>query len=161
MIIAILSLLVYPAVGWYRARAQGAACTQNLRALYTATSSYLNASGGVWPQIPYTSQKREENARAWHDLLKPYGLDWINWICPSVQSTIGNPDVTKFKMNRSDYAAMPFDAKPNTAHRWANQPWFAERQAVHVGGNLIVTSNGAVMTLSEAAQLAKQPQTPP
>lgn len=159
-VIGILSLLLWPLIGWYRKRALAIGCTENLKGLYTATSSYLSANNFVWPQIPYSASQPQENAREWHDLLQPYGLAWINWVCPEVQSKIGSPDVSKRELNRSDYIAMRFDAKPGTPQKWSNQPWFAERQSIHAGGNLLILSNGRVATLREALQIAKQPQNP-
>lgn len=158
MIIGIMAVMLWPAVGWYQKRAMRINCTSNLQGLYVATNAYLGQTNYTWPQVPYDASKPEENMKAWHDLLKPYGLGWTNWVCPAVQKKLGNPDVTKEKLHRSDYIAMRFDSKPGTPRRWANQPWFAERQAVHKGGNLIIMSTGATMTLSDALKISKQPQ---
>src|SRR4051812_25585309 len=85
IIICILAVLLYPVVGWYSERARRLSCTQNLKGLYAATSSYLNSNSGVWPQIKFNSQQPQDYARGWYDVLHPYGLAWVNLICPSVQ----------------------------------------------------------------------------
>src|SRR4051812_21956810 len=92
VVIGILAVLLYPAFGWYSERSRRVACTQNLKGFYAATSSYLNSSDGVWPQIPWNSSDPQTYARSWYEVLHPYGMAWINFICPSVQRKIGNPD---------------------------------------------------------------------
>jgi len=160
IIICILAVLLYPVVGWYSERARRLSCTQNLKGLYAATSSYLNSNSGVWPQIKFNSQQPQDYARGWYDVLHPYGLAWVNLICPSVQKKGGNPDYTIPRFNRTDYAAMVFDDKPWTARRWPYQPWFNERQSVHGGGQLLILTNGSIIDLVEARKLGAQPQNP-
>ena len=58
------------------------------------------------------------------------------------------PDPAKPK-ERIDYYPTPFDNKEITPHRWAEQPWFIERGAVHGAGNLMIFPDGSVKTLDE------------
>jgi prepilin-type N-terminal cleavage/methylation domain-containing protein len=160
IIIGILAVLLYPVMGWYGERARRLSCTQNLKGLYTATSAYLNANNGVWPQIRLDAQHSQEYARSWFDTLHPYGLAWVNFICPSVQKKSGNPDYNNPRFNRTDYAAMVFDDKPWTARKWPHQPWFNERQSMHGNGQLLILTDGTLIDLAEARRLGAQPQNP-
>jgi prepilin-type N-terminal cleavage/methylation domain-containing protein len=160
VIIGILAVLLYPAMGWYGERSRRVACTQNLKGLYSATSSYLNSNGGVWPQIPWNSGDPQAYARAWYNVLHPYGLAWVNFICPSVQRKIGNPDFNQPKFNRSDYRPTFFDNRPWTARKWSRQPWFYESQSMHGSGQLLIFTDGTIMDLKEAKKLGAEPVTP-
>ncbi len=160
VVIGILAVLLYPAMGWYSERARRLACAQNLKGLYTATSAHLNASGGVWPQIPWSTTDQRVYARNWYDLLHPYGLAWSTFICPSVQQKAGNLDYTQAKYNRTDYIAAYFDDKAWTARKWPKQPWFSERQSMHGSGQLLILTDGSLIDLDEARKLGQQPQAP-
>ena len=160
IVIGILAVLLYPAMGWYTERARRVACSQNLKGLYSATSNYLNSNLGVWPQIQWKSSDQQEYARSWYEALHPYGLGWANFICPSVQKKSGNPDYNQPRFNRTDYAAMIFDNKPWTARKWPHHPWFNERQSVHGSGQLLILTDGSLIDLNEARKMGTQPQNP-
>jgi hypothetical protein len=160
LIIAILSVLFYPLVGWYQARAKRIVCAENLKGLFVSTTTYLNANSGIWPQIPMNSKEPQVYARSWHEILSPYGIGWQNLICPAVQAKVGNPDFTQPKLNRFDYVATRFDSKPWTARKWDHQPWFAERQDMHGKGNLLILTNGTLVDLEEARRIGQGSQPP-
>jgi prepilin-type N-terminal cleavage/methylation domain-containing protein len=160
VIISILAVLLYPVVGWYQQRARRIACLENLKGLYTGTAAYLGANGGIWPQIRWNSTEPQVYARAWHDILQPFGLTWNNFICPSVQIKVGNPDYVQRKFNRMDYIPSMFDDKPWTAKKWERQPWFSERQNMHGNGQLLILANGSMLDLNEARKIGQQPQAP-
>ena len=136
-----------------RSRAERVQCVQNLKNLYAAGATYV-AQQGSWPQIDPTmgGSDRTLYAKAWVAAFQPMGLTQTNWICPTVQRVLSNPSLIDDNY-RIDYIATPFDDKPMTPYLWPHQPWFVERGSVHgTGGNLMIWSNGQVVTLSEALQ---------
>ena len=150
VVIAILAAMITGVTMEMRGRADRAKCVQNLKSLYTATANYLQQQGS-WPQIDPSDQTL--SAKAWVATLQPMGLAQINWICPTVQRVLNNPDFTKNENYRIDYIANPFDDKPMTPYLWQHHPWFVERGSVHgSGGNLMIWSNGQIVTLEEALQ---------
>ena len=96
IIIALLATMIIPMMGEMRSRMQRANCVNNLRGLYVAASSCLDASG-QWPQVSATLVKTDptEYARQWYAALKPYGIAPVNWVCPTIQSSLGSPDLNK------------------------------------------------------------------
>jgi prepilin-type N-terminal cleavage/methylation domain-containing protein len=150
LIISILLVLIMPAIGLYRGRSERLNCTTNLRSLYVAVSGYTT-DNQKWPQIK-TYRQHQLQAEAWHAVLKPYGIDWINWVCPSVQRQAGAPDFKDPKKHRLDYFATPFDDKPRTPWRWATQPWFIERGDVHGNGNLMIFRDGSIEDMRSAGR---------
>jgi type II secretory pathway pseudopilin PulG len=139
-----------------RNRAELAACSTNLKSLYTAASAYVQQNG-QWPQIAtntLSSPNDTSYANAWIAALTPFGIAQKNWLCPTVQRELANPDMSIAKNVRTDYIGTPFDGKPGTPFLWPHQPWFIERGAVHPGGNLIIWSNGQLVTLQQALQFS-------
>lgn len=153
IIILILLLLVIAVTSRLRAKAEAAKCTSNLRSLGIAANAYLQDQSH-WPQIDPLLLKndRERYARDWVEILRPYGLTEQNWICPTTQRAMGNPDFTKPENARVDYLAMPFDRERSTPTRWARHPWFIERGDVHGNGNLLLLSNGQVQSVGDYYQ---------
>lgn len=97
------------------------------------------------------SDAAEQNyASEWIAALKPFGVVEKNWICPTVQNLLQNPDYLKPENARIDYFAMSFDDKPMSPHRWPKQPWFVEVGDVHGNGNLIIFTDGSVSDLNTA-----------
>jgi len=70
-------------------------------------------------------------ASSWIAALSPFGPTQKTWVCPTIQSLMLNPDLTKPENVRVDYLASAFDDKPMTPHQWPRQPWFAEAGDVH------------------------------
>ena len=133
-----------------RTRAEKIKCMANLRNLYAGAEAYRQDQAH-WPQVdpallkdggmPYYQQ--------WIAALQPYGIGISNWLCPTNQRLLNNPDMSDPKNLRIDYLATPFDDKTMTPHLWPRQPWFIERGAVHEGGNLIIFTNGQIESLQD------------
>lgn len=153
VIIGILATMVFGIMADVQYRADRVSCTANLKNLYTGAAVYLQEQG-TWPQIdPHLgSGGNKQYAQLWINALLPYGVAKPNWICPSVQKLMHNPDVTQPDHIRIDYIATPFDEKPMTPYLWPSQPWFVERGAVHGGGNLMIWTNGRILSLREAME---------
>ena len=150
IIIALLASMVVPLVGEMHRRAQRASCASNLRGLYIAASACLDSTGH-WPQVSpgLIQSDSTEYARQWHVALQPYGIAPINWVCPTVQTGLGSPDLNKHENARVDYLATPFDPDPISPRKYLTQPWFTERGDVHGDGNLVVFANGSIKSLNE------------
>ena len=153
VVIAILATMLTGISVELRSRADRVKCVQNLKNLYTATATYVNQQG-FWPQIdPFAAGgDKKVYAKSWVAALQPLGVTQTNWICPTVQRVLNNPDMTRDENYRIDYMATSFDSKPMTPYLWPHQPWFAERGAVHGGGNLLIWANGQIVSLDEALQ---------
>lgn len=148
VIIMILATLLFPAVAGIRGKAERASCESNLRGLYVGANSYIQEHGS-WPQISTKDLQKPPYAKAWITALEPYAISRKNWICPSVQRSMGNPDYYKDQATRVDYYATPFDSKAQSPYRWPTQPWFIERGDVHGDGNLIIFTNGHIKSLTD------------
>ncbi len=150
-IIAILSVMGLGVFSEMRTRADKVKCIANLKNLYAGAEAYRQDQGH-WPQIDPALLKGTGTQfyEQWIAALKAYGFGLSNWLCPSNQRLLNNPDMTKPKNVRIDYLPTPFDDKPMTPHLWPTQPWFIERGAVHEGGNLLIYTNGQVGTLQDA-----------
>ena len=96
----------------------------------------------MWPQVTTKGVDSKAAATAWIATLRPYGLEQINWICPTQQKLMQNPDLSDPDNARIDYVATPFDRNPMTPMRWAKQPWFVESGDVHGNGNLLIFPDG-------------------
>ncbi len=160
VIIAILGLLLLPVLSAMRARAQRIQCMANLRSLYAAAELYVQQNGN-WPQIPMVDDSDAADsvyARNWINALAPFGPAQKTWICPTIQSLMQNPDLSKPENVRIDYVASNFDDKPMTPHQWPRQPWFAEAGDVHGNGNLIIFTDGSISDLGTIAAKPTQAQ---
>lgn len=149
VVIAILALLLTPAISGLRSRAQRVNCTVNLRNLYVAANLYLQQNE-TWPQIEDEDETNSfgDFGTGWISALKPFGVSEKTWICPTIQQLLQDPDVSKPGNARIDYIATPFDDKPTTPHEWPTQPWFIEAGDVHGHGNLIVFTDGSASDLN-------------
>lgn len=148
IIVVILATMLIPITTTFRARAQKAACTMNLRNLYVAASGYLEQQGH-WPQIPTKNMKDPSYTQAWVEALQPFGIGRENWICPTIQSQMKSPDFTKRENYRLDYIPMPFDDRPTSPRKYPTHPWFVERGDVHGDGNLLIFTNGEVHSVKD------------
>ena len=160
VVIAILAAMLLPAFASMAARMERAKCTMNLRSLYVGTEFYLQ-DRKQWPQIdPKLSGDRDsdEYARQWMTALEPYKISKESWHCPTVQKIMlaGDQEGGKKPKERIDYFPTPFDSKEITPHRWAEQPWFIERGAVHGDGNLMIFPDGSIKTISEIIAKVKK-----
>lgn len=155
VVIAILGTLLIPLLSHMQARAQRIQCMANLRTLYSAAELYVQQNGS-WPQIPVSADDSDAAdqvyATNWINALSPFGPNERSWICPTVQSLLQNPDLSKPENVRIDYVASSFDDKPITPHQWPRQPWFAEAGDVHGNGNLIIFTDGSISDLNTIAR---------
>lgn len=158
MIIAILSVLATQGYMVLQQKARRASCVNNLKSLFAAANSYV-ADNKSWPQVSTANGADSTYSQAWITAFKPYQLSQINWICPSIQSALLNPDLSLPENVRIDYTPMPFDANPASPYRYSTQPWFAEKAACHGDGNLLIFASGQVKSLNE--QLADAASQPP
>jgi prepilin-type N-terminal cleavage/methylation domain-containing protein len=151
VVIGILATLLIPVLSTTKSRAQRVQCMGNLRSLYAATELYIQQNGS-WPQIPINDSDSAEQdyAKAWMAALAPFGLTQKNWICPTIQDQLHNPDFSQSENVRVDYVATIFDDKPTSPHQWPQQPWFIEAGDVHGNGNLIIFTDGSVADLNTA-----------
>ena len=146
VIVAILAVLLLPLVGHMRGRAEVTGCIGNLKGLHVAAANYVS-DAKQWPQIDRKLFGKPEYAKAWQEALGRYGVGTINWVCPSAQRQLNNPDLTKSP--RIDYHATPFDPEPQTPYKWATQPWFIEAGNFHGEGPMIIFCGGNVKSLNQ------------
>lgn len=151
MIILLLAALIIPAYSVLQSKAEAANCTTNLRGLYAAAHSSLQDSG-QWPKITAQNIHSREYAEQWLAALSKYGVAHKNWICPSVQRFLRNPDYTKTESIRLDYFATPFGNTQASPLRHQTHPWFLERASIHGDGQLIILANGQVRSHKEISQ---------
>ena len=148
LIVGILLAMILPGFGYLRNKAERSKCLQNLRNLYVGMTVYLQDHGS-WPQIDPGSLNTPEYPQAWIKILEPYNLSTQNWVCPSVQRALNNPDLTKPATRRIDYFATPFGEERNLPYKYPRQPWFIERGDMHGDGQLILFPTGQVQSLKE------------
>jgi prepilin-type N-terminal cleavage/methylation domain-containing protein len=148
LIIAILLAMILPGFTYLRNRAERATCAQNLRNLYVATTSYIQDRGS-WPQIDPGLVGTPQYPEAWIQAMEPYNLGTKNWVCPSVQRALNNPDLMKPETRRIDYLGTPFGTERHLPYKYPRQPWFIERGDMHGEGQLILFPSGQVQTLRE------------
>jgi len=148
VIVAILMTMLAPAFRSLQGKAEMQSCVGNLKGLYAAASGYVQDQGH-WPQIDTKDVQRPAYAEAWIAAFRPYGIAPVNWVCPTVQRQLGNPDITKPGAARVDYIATPFDSGPRTPFKWPTHPWFLERGDVHGDGQLVIFTNTEVKSLKE------------
>lgn len=144
----ILLTMLLPVFQRLQGKAERQNCVGNLKSLYVAASSYVQDQGH-WPQIETKNIQRSGYALAWIEAFKPYGIAPVNWLCPTVQRQLRDPDYMKPANARVDYLATPFDSGPRTPFKWPTQPWFVERGDVHGDGQLVIFTNAEVKSLKE------------
>jgi prepilin-type N-terminal cleavage/methylation domain-containing protein len=160
VIISILAVLSIQGYAFLIYRAQGVSCATNLKNLYAASTSYVK-DNQTWPQISTANTQDPAYAQAWVAALNPYKIQAINWICPSIQRLLGNPDYIQPQDARIDYIATPFPPGPTAPSRYPTQPWFAETASVHGDGNLMIFASGQIKTLNQVVADLQQPQANP
>lgn len=148
VVISILAVLSIQSFAFLMERAQRVSCTNNLKSLYAAANSYVTDNQS-WPQVSTADIHDPSYAQAWIDAFSHYQIRNINWICPSVQRLLNNPDYIQPDNVRIDYLSTPFDANPTSPARYPTQPWFIERADVHGDGNLMIFANGQVKSLND------------
>jgi type II secretory pathway pseudopilin PulG len=151
VVIGILATILIAVLGQLRSRAQRTQCVANLHALHIGVELYQQQNG-MWPQLRRANFSTPESfAEAWVEALNPFGVQRQTWICPTMQEQLQNPDYSSANDARIDYAAIPFDDKAFTPHKWVTQPWFVEVGDVHGNGNLMIFPDGSVSDLNTVA----------
>lgn len=148
VIITILSLFALPLYEGLEAKAAKANCSSNLKGLYVAASGHLQDKG-QWPQIDPALLEASEKSyfKAWIKAFEPYGVSHKSWICPTIQRAFNDPPYWEDEHFRTDYVAMPFDARQFAPHEYTTQPWFLEKADAHGDGNLLIYGDGSVDAL--------------
>lgn len=133
VIVALLATISFPLFGHLRAKAQNVSCVGNLRILYVGASTYLLDNDMIWPQMPEeidVSSSEEPMWEWWLEALRPYGVSKQHWICAAEQASYAQ----KFSESSDYYGSYiptSYEATPNVAYMWSNQPWFIERGQFH------------------------------
>lgn len=148
LIIAILSAMIIPAFGYMRARAERTKCVQNLKSLYVGAQLHIQEFG-YWPQVDGALLNKPAFADAWAQALERYSISRENWVCPTVQRLLRDPDLSIAKNHRVDYFGTPFSKEAGMPYRWPTQPWFIEKGDVHGDGQLMIFTNGDVKPLHD------------
>ena len=148
IVVAILLVMLFPVYTQVIRRIERTKCMSNLRSLHVASSLYVQEHR-MWPQVATRGLDPKIVASNWISTMQPYGLVQINWICPTQQKLLQNPDLGDPENVRIDYIATPFDRNPMTPMRWASQPWFVESGDVHGNGNLLIFSDGHIQELGD------------
>lgn len=130
-IIALMALITFPAVGYYKKRAYDVRCMGNLRTLHGALSGYMSEHAQVWPQYPNKQDTADDSmAKWWYDTLKPYGASRSTWLCPEhIVDPASGPEQENYDFS---YIPTQFDDEPNVAFKYP-QPWVIEFGGVHEG----------------------------
>ena len=148
VVIAILAAMIIPAFGYMRERAERTKCVANLKSLYVGATLYIQDHGS-WPHVSAATVNTPAFADAWIRAFERYAIQPDNWVCPSVQRLMHNPDLLKPENRRIDYFATPFGPERMAPYRYPRQPWFLERADVHGEGQMIIFANGDVKSLRE------------
>jgi len=147
VLLAILGTLFAPVSSRVRARAEGARCASNLRALHASLGAYVS-DRSHWPQQPPELEKRAAQ-EWWVNELRSYGTTQQAWACPSLARHLdetGTPDELR---PFTHYAVTPFDKRQFTPYRWSGQPWAIELGNLHGNGNLMIFPDGSVRAFND------------
>ncbi|MDB6174699.1 MAG: hypothetical protein JWL59_4010 [Chthoniobacteraceae bacterium] len=160
VVMMILVTLLIPALSSLKNRAELASCTSNLKSLYVGANSYVQEQGH-WPQVGTKDIRSPVYTEAWVAALARYGVSRKSWICPTMQRLMKSPDYEKGKGVRVDYFATPFGDGAQTPYKYMTQPWFIERGNVHGNGNLVIFTDGSVVSLNDIAKDNRFTSPPP
>ncbi len=155
IVVAILLVMLFPVYSQVVRRMERVKCMGNLKGLHVAADLYLQEHH-MWPQVGTKGADPKTVASTWISTLQPYGPVQINWICPTQQKLLLNPDLSNPENTRIDYVATPFDRNPLTPMRWAGQPWFVESGDVHGNGNLLIFPDGHIQELGDFLSVMKK-----
>lgn len=142
LVVAVLVVLVAPVASQFKRRLEKSKCINNLKGLHIGMQAYVQDKHS-WPQIPieYKADQKVQ-AELWIDVLKPYGLTQINWVCPTSQYNLGSPDLNNPDNARLDYTPFPYGRSQQDPFRYSNQPWFIENGDMHGNGNILIFPDG-------------------
>ena len=143
VVIAILVVVISPAISGIKGRAQKVKCIGNLRSLHNAADLYVQ-DNQHWPQISGDPSANASVVDAWISAFNPYGLAAINWICPAVQEAMQSPNLSDPANKRIDYLPMPFGTQRGAPFQYSRKPWFIESSDVHGNGQEIIFPDGHI-----------------
>ena len=146
-ILAVLMVLIIPAISQFLPKAEQAICVSHLRNLWIAFSPCATDPSG-WPQLPKDIKPGSlDEQKWWIDYSTNYlGMAKKNWLCPGIERTTRNSKSSErpFIIN---YLPTLFDSLPGTPNKWPSMPWFTEIGNIHGQGNLSVRCDGMVIPL--------------
>ena len=92
-------------------------------ALHGAANLYLQEHR-MWPQVATKGvDAKTSGEQLDHHLATLWNSIQINWICPTQQKLLQNPDLSDPINVRIDYIATPFDRQSDDAHaQWSTSP---------------------------------------
>lgn len=151
LILGVLFLIISKGVPYYRDRAEGVKCAQNMKSLSVSLGSYVQ-DVGHWPQEPediWLANNNNAYEDWWLKTLEPYGGTEMVWQCPTIRRKV----VVKSKAGRPKvhYTPTMFDATPYTPFKWSTQPWLVEIGNMHGRGALLCFPDGSVRSMSDVA----------
>lgn len=145
-ILGILMVLAVPSLSTVLPKADKIVCMSRLRELWLKFAPCATEAEG-WPQLPKGVRvgSREEQ-QFWVDYAS-VNLDVSSnlWKCPTISRYERNAPKGN-QPNIIDYLPTLFDSRPGTPNKWPSMPWFCEIADVHGGGNLMIRSDGAVVS---------------
>ncbi|MEX1117705.1 MAG: type II secretion system protein [Terrimicrobiaceae bacterium] len=150
--IAILGILVTVGILSYGpliGRAQAYRCMGNMKSLHVSFAAYVK-DNAQWPQAPedlYEAQDDGPLEDWWIEALTPYGGEPRVWECPTIKRIVDQ--TSKNGRPKMHYQPTPFDAKPFTPFRWANQPWLVEIGNMHGRGAHIIFPDGSIRVMDD------------
>lgn len=152
-IILILIALLVPNIEKVRIRAEGIVCTSKLNNLWHTFSGSLH-DGNAWPQVPQGIKIGSlQEQQWWLDYSSnTMGLRTKDWQCSTIvrSSMSTNPSEKSCLIS---YLPTLFDAKKGTPFKWPSMPWFMEIGNAHGNGNLIIRTDGAVLSSGSSSNL--------
>lgn len=148
-IVAVVSSLLITGFRFYRERAEGVRCANNMRSLQAALAAAV-VDQGHWPQEPAGLQLVESPDQLedwWIEHMAQYGVTEKNWQCPTIMRKITAK--SKNGRPRTHYSPTSFDANPSTPYKWSTQPWLIEIGNMHGDGPLVCFPDGSVRSMNE------------
>jgi prepilin-type N-terminal cleavage/methylation domain-containing protein len=148
-IVAILMVLLFPAMKSVIPKAQEVVCMSHLRSLWLGFAP-CTTDGTGWPQVPASILIGSRAEQQWwlDTSSNLFNISASTWRCPTINSKLGSPDPNGASntIPLIDYMPTLFDANPVTPSKWPTMPWFMEISNVHGKGNLMIRPDGAIMT---------------
>jgi prepilin-type N-terminal cleavage/methylation domain-containing protein len=149
-VIAILALLIFPAVANVRKQPESIRCMQNMRSLHASFSAYI-VDRGHWPQQPRELKSKEAVAEWWLAEMKDYGAPPEVWQCPTLTRELEEGKRTKNDTPPLHFIPGRFDKNRFSPYRWSTQPWLASL-CDHGKGSLIMFPDGHIETFQEICE---------
>ena len=153
VIMSILAGTIMMGLTGYKERAERIGCSNNLRLLHVALTTYTH-DVGHWPQRPKDSNGNNKFEKG-HEIfgwligeLAEYDAPRTAWICPT-EKRLETQHIAEKEFIGS-YVPTMFDRGPNTPWKWPKQPWLIERADNHGKGQLVILQDGSVHNANES-----------